>query len=386
VSVVQRLRDFQAPAEPAAQERAHAVARAAFERRPPARRRRVPAGPLALAAAAVALAAAIALTPPGEAVAGWVHDLVTPDPPRAAPALTSLPAPGRLLLTGPGGTWVVQHGGSARRIGAYEDATWSPHGLFIGVTRGRSLMAVEPRGNVRWTLARREPVSQPAWAPSGFRVAYRAGRSIRVVAGDGSGDRLLARFAGPAAPVWKPGGNRHVLAYVERDGVVVARDTDTGGYLWRSSPGHGAVELEWVSGGRSLAVIRGDELQVLAGNGRVRFRVPLRGSGVSLADRPGRTDVAISVVGRDGTGRVLLQRVRGSDRPQRVLLAAPGPIAEVAFSPDGSTVLVARGAGEWVFLPVGRGRVRAVRGIAGQFDPRPQRPRGMPTIRGWASP
>ena len=382
MSAERRLREFTAPAEAPAVARSRAVARAAFAERTPVRRRRPPTGPIAFAAA-VLLAAAVALTPPGDAVADWVRDLVRREPPPAR-GVTALPAPGRMLLTGPGGAWVVQRDGSARRIGAYEDATWSPRGLFVAATRGRTLSAVEPDGTVRWTLARSESLSQPGWAPTGFRVAYRAGRSLRVVAGDGSGDRLLAAFAGKAAPVWRPSPTRHQLAYVERDGVVVTRDTDSGRVLWRSSPGTAPVELEWVAGGRSLAVLRGDELQVLAGNGRVRFRVALRGSGVSLANRPGRTDIAISVVGRDGTGRVLLQRIRGSRRPQRTLLAAPGPIAEVAFSPTGSNVLVARGRGEWVFLPLRGGRARSVSGIAGQFDPGRDRPRGMPTIRGWA--
>ena len=94
---------------------------------------------------------------PCDAVADWVRDLVRAERPTAgrAPALTALPSPGRLLVAGPGGVWVVQSCGGARRLGAYEDATWSPRGLFAGATRGRSLSAVEPDGTVRWTLARR---------------------------------------------------------------------------------------------------------------------------------------------------------------------------------------------------------------------------------------
>jgi hypothetical protein len=105
---------------------------------------------------------------------------------------------------------------------------------------------------------------------------------------------------------------------------------------------------------------------------------------VSAAIRPGRTDLAVSVAGADGTGRVLLVRVRGTPPPHRTLLASPGRIGEVAFSPDGLTVLASRpGAGEWVFLPVEAGRARAVAGIPVHFDPRAAKPRGMPAVRGW---
>ena len=385
MNVERRLRDFTAPVETEVGERARAVSGAAFASRVPRRR---PSRLRAVAAmATLGLVATVAATPPGDAVADWVRDLVRPERPTAgrAPALTALPAPGRLLVTGPGGVWVVQASGSARRLGAYEDATWSPRGLFVAATRGRSLLAVEPDGTVRWTLARRRPVSQPAWAPSGFRVAYRAGRAIRVVAGDGSGDRLLAGVAGVAAPAWKPSPTRHLLAYVGRGGAVEVRDTDTGRLSWRSSTGVAPTELEWVAGGRSLAVLRGDTLVLLDGKGRVRRRHTLRGSGVSLADRPGRTDLAVTLRGRDGTGRLMLFRVRGTPPRPRTLLASPGAVGEAVFSPDGRTVLVSRpGAGEWILLPVGDGRARAIGGIAGHFDPRRERPRGMPTVSGWA--
>ncbi len=385
MSAERRLRDFTAPGETEARARARAVSAAAFAARAPRRRaRRLVMLP---AAAALAVIVALAATAPGDAVADWFRELVRADRPTPgrAPAPTALPAPGRLLVTGPGGAWVVQSDGSSRRLGAYEDASWSPRGLFVAVTRGRSLSAVEPGGTVRWTLARAEPVSQPAWAPSGFRVAYRAGRSLRVVAGDGSGDRLLARRAAAVAPAWKPDRRRHRLAFAGPGGAVQLRDADTGRLLWRSNGGPVPVDLEWVAGGRSLAVLRGDELQLLDGAGRIRRTERLPGRAVSSSQRPGRTDLAVSVAGRDGVGRVVLLRVRGTPPAPRMLFASPGAIGEVAFSPDATTVLAARpGAGEWVVLPVERGRARAIGGIARHFDPRrTTRPRAMPTVRGW---
>ena len=384
MTVERRLRDFTAPAEAEARDRARAVSAAAFAacapRRRPSRLRLLPA------AAALAAIAALAATAPGEAVAEWFRDLVRADRPTPgrAPALTALPAPGRLLVTGPGGAWVVQADGSSRRLGSFEDASWSPRGLFVAVTRGRSLSAVEPDGTARWTLAAAGPVSQPAWAPSGFRIAYRAGHSLRVVAGDGSGDRLLARKAAAAAPAWKPERRRHRLAFAGPRGAIELRDTDTHRLLWRSEPGPAPVDLEWVAGGRSLAVLRGDTLELLDGAGRIRRTERLPGRAVSGAERPGRTDLAVSVAGRDGTGRVLLLRVRGTPPAPRTLFASPGAIGEVAFSPDGTTVLASRpGVGEWVILPVEDGRAHAIGGIARHFDPRRDRPRDMPAVSGW---
>ena len=384
MSAERRLRGFTAPGEAETRDRARAVSAAAFAARAPRRRasrlRFVPV------AAALALVVVLAATAPGDAVADWFRDLVRAERPTPgrAPALTALPAPGRVLVTGPGGAWVVQRDGSSRRLGGYEDAAWSPRGLFVAVTRGRSLSAVEPGGAVRWTLARAEPVSQPVWAPSGFRIAYRAGSSLRVVAGDGSGDRLLTRRAAAVASAWKPNTRRHRLAFAGQRGAIELRDTDTGRRLWRSARGVVPTDLEWVAGGRSLAVLRGDRLELLDGKGRVRRSVRLPGRALSGSARPGRTDFAVSVAGRDGVGRVMLLRVRGTPPAPRTLFAAPGAIGEVAFSPDGSTVLASRsGVGEWLTLPVERGHARAIGGIARHFDPRHERPRGMPTVSGW---
>src|SRR5438132_716904 len=119
--------------------------------------------------------------------------------------LFSLPAPGRLLVSGSGGTWIVNRDGSRRRLGSYRDAAWSPHGLFVAATRPNELLALDTKGNVRWTLPRRSP-RFPAWTGTraDTRIAYLAGGKLHVVAGDGTGDHAI----GPAAavpPVWLPG-------------------------------------------------------------------------------------------------------------------------------------------------------------------------------------
>ena len=85
-------------------------------------------------------------------MADLVHDVVEPGPENAQPALTSLPAPGRLLVTSPEGPWIVDRDGSQRLLGDYQEAAWSPSGLFAAVSRGRQLTAVDPVGNCagRW--------------------------------------------------------------------------------------------------------------------------------------------------------------------------------------------------------------------------------------------
>ena len=89
--------------------------------------------------------------------------------------------------------------GRKRRLGDYEEASWSPRGLFVVAASDRRVVALEPDGDVRWTVTRPRPVADARWAPSGFRIAYREGNTLRVVVGDGTNDHLLAR-APPRRP------------------------------------------------------------------------------------------------------------------------------------------------------------------------------------------
>jgi len=167
-NVTELLRRAPIPEEEAAEQRAWRVVDAAFERRSAApvhgwvRR----GGRPALAAAVVLGTVIAAFTPPGEAVGEWISDAVRPARSPSAPALTSLPAGGRLLVTAEDGPWVVQRDGSKRRLGRYDQAGWSPGGLFVVATRGRQLVALEPGGAVRWTLTRPDSVSDPHGRPT----------------------------------------------------------------------------------------------------------------------------------------------------------------------------------------------------------------------------
>ena len=151
---------------------------------------------------------AAALSPPGQAVLDEIREVVGVE--RAQPALFSLPAPGRLLVASDAGVWVVQQDGSNRLLGAYREASWSPFGRFVVVAGENELAALEPDGDVRWTLARR--VSLPALGGLRDRHADRLRRPHRVVAGDGTGDEPLcavsARRAGAGLATGRAARNR----------------------------------------------------------------------------------------------------------------------------------------------------------------------------------
>jgi hypothetical protein len=215
---------FHAPGEDAAADRAWEVVRAAYTQREPVTWPRKHARPLLAGAVVVAAVAAI-LSPPGRSVVHSLRKAVGVQ--NAQTELFSLPSPGRLLVSGRGGTWIVNQDGSRRRLGPYRDAAWSPHGLFVVATTKNELAALDPKGNVRWTLPRRSP-RFPAWTGSrtDTRIAYISGRELRIVAGDGTGDHAVAKAAATFRPTWLPGrkvlfstGSEHVI-YDDRSGAV----------------------------------------------------------------------------------------------------------------------------------------------------------------------
>lgn len=403
------LRRASPPDAARARERARAVTLAAYAgapRRP--RPRRLGASlPVAAALLLLLVAGAFAATPPGGAVTDWVRDLVgrSGTAPAPSPALSRLPADGRLLVSGPGGAWVVQADGSRRRLGLYDEATWSPRGLFVAATRGRQLAALEPGGAVRWALARPEAVSDPRWAPSGLRVAYRSGADLRVVAGDGSADRLVARRVRAGTLAWRPAGARNELAYVDRRGRVVLADVDRGRTPARLRPGLTARWLQWSPGGTRLLVAGPEGARLLSGSALCRPRAgatggqaPCRARAVAVSvrvDAPPGTRLAGAALSPGGGRLALLRRsvrsarhevlVARPGRKLRSLVTVTGPVRSLTWSPDGRFLLADwTGADQWLFLPTRPGaRASAVAGIAAQFDLSRARPRDGVAVEGW---
>ena len=367
------LERIDVPGEHEARERTWRVVRSAFaERQPvpqPSHWRRV-----AVVAVALGALVAAAVSPPGRAVIDEIREAVGVE--RAQPALFSLPAPGKLLVSSDAGVWVVQPDGSRRLLGDYREATWSPFGRFVAATRQNELAALELDGDVRWTLAR-PGVRSPRWmgTETDTRIAYVDRTGLRVVAGDGRGDRLLAPGArGPLA--WRP-GDGFVLAYVSRREVRVL-DVDTGRVLWRAQRAGrrspiGAIERS--SDGKRLLVLQPYGLRVYEEGGRV-----------AAQDDPSDATQDDDAAFRPGTRETAVIRLEGSQSTVfRLATGAPlfsgtGTFDQVSWSPDGRWLLVTwPTADQWVFVRVdGKRKIRAVSNVSEQF-----RSRSFPRVAGW---
>jgi hypothetical protein len=314
--VKRELESIEIPGEHEARERSWSILESAFHERDPVEHRRRMLRPLVVIAVAAAVLAAV-LSPPGRAVLDEIRETVGIE--RAQPALFSLPAPGRLLVASDSGVWVVHQDGSKRLLGPYREASWSPFGRFVVAARENELAALEPDGEVRWTLAR-PGVRSPRWAgtETDTRIAYVDDTGLRVVAGDGTHDRLLVvGFRGPIA--WRPGAG-FVLAYSGRPGRVTLYDVAAG----RSAPGR-----------------------------------------VEATDRLG-------ILRRRGAASEL---VSGG----HVVLRTPGRLADATSSPDGHWLMVGwPAADQWVFVRANGSGLRAVAHVSEQF-----RSRTFPRVEGW---
>jgi WD40-like Beta Propeller Repeat len=377
----QRLLSEEIPGEREAERRAWALVRTELrqrERIPWPRRR---ARPLIALGIAVALLAA-ALTPPGRGLAERLREAVAED----APEPITLPTSGRLLVLSADRPWIVQRDGSKRLLGAYEDATWSPRGLFVAATRDRTLVALEPNGRVRWTLTRPASISQPRWSPSGFRIAYRSGMALRVVAGDGTADRLLAPAPGPAPPAWRP-VPEHVLAFVDARNVVGVVNTDAGREPSARFRAPATVQsLAWSADGKRLLALTNGARHLVyeLGAGPPKSFASLRGHRI-LAAAFAPTETALATVEFDdahGTSAIVLRPVRGR---ARTLFTGAGRFDGIAWSPDGRWLLVGwPDADQWLFLRVPDvRRVVTVSGVSAEFDPGGSGQGRFPRIISW---
>lgn len=392
------LRETPVPDADEVERRGRLLVETAFEQREP---RRAPTLPrLAVIFAAATLLAALLLTPAGAAVRDWINDALTVGVRDAEPALTEIPGGGRLLVSSPEGSWVVQPDGSRRLLGEYPEATWSPRGLFVGAASGHMLSAVEPDGTVRWSLSADALVTDVRWSPSGVRIAYRAGAALRVVAGDGTGDTLIDRSVAPVAPVWLPLGP-HLLAYVDAGGTLRMVNPDTGETFGSSPASRKAVELDWARDGSRLLEVTPRSLRL--------HEVTLSKLVVRLNPGPPRrvalpSAATVRTASFSPNGRslaVLLQLPARGRQPahselylmnpsgtsQRLLFTAPGLLSSLTWSPDGTRLLIAwPDADQWLFIPAAgrsRGRVRAIGGISREFAPGEPGSAVFPLLDGW---
>jgi WD40 repeat protein len=369
------------PGEIDAQRRAWNVVRAAYAEREPVPRRAKPLRPLIALAVMVAVVAA-AVSPVG----GWVRDRVQGEE-HAQPALFRIPTAGQLLVVSERGPWIVRQDGSKRLLGDYEGASFSPRGLFVVVTSGRRITAVEPGGDPRWSVTRPQTVAQARWAPSGFRVAYRAGDTLRVVDGDGTDDRLLARGVAAVAPAWRPGAE-HVLAYADARGTLNIVNADTGAGVLRTHAVESSRALVWSPDGRLLlAVTNGSIHPIFDRRGELVRTIELPPGHVMSAAAFAPSGRAVAYADVDpATGRgALAVYEQGSSR---TLQRGEGRFADVAWSPNGRWLLVTwPDADQFLFLRLpGVRKIVAVSGIRREFDPGAESPAGaFPHVAGWLS-
>jgi len=362
---VSAFEQVRAPEEDQAAERTWAVVEAAFAERVQAPRRRRRLVRPALALAVVAALGAVALTPPGRAVVTSVRRAIGIVPVQRA--LFSLPARGNVLA----GAWVVHADGSTRRLGDYREASWSPFGRFVVAARADGLAALEPNGEVRWTLARPD-VRFPRWGGglTDTRIAYLSGSTLRIVAGDGTGDRAIGPAAA-VAPAWREAASARalVLAYADPRGRIRVLAPATGRTLFRTQPGPAPTLLAWSDDGSRLLVLDPTRLRLFDVSGRLVASV--RGSFVDAAFLPRSRRVAL-IRTDDGVSVVSLL---GARRP---LFPSAGRLAQVVPSPDGRWLLLTwPDANEWLFVPIrGAARVRAVGNIAEQLG-------GPARVEGW---
>lgn len=359
-----------------AESRARLVVHEAFAQRPSAPRRRAthPAAVM-LATVAAALAVALAATSPGAAIAQWLRDQVAGKPglPHSAPALTHLPAGGRVLLAGHEGLWVVGADGGRRLLPGYRGATWSPRGLYIAGWRGHELSALEPGGRVHWSLARPGRISAADWSPDGYRIAYLAGAQLRAVAGDGTGDSLIRRSVDTTvAPAWRP-ASPHLVAFASGRHAVDLVAADARALLWRHRFAQRVHALSWSADGALLAVAERTRIAVLdARNGSVRRVVALgRGTRIqSLAFAHRGTKLAASLRTTRGRARAVMMLAGSATPAVHELFAGAGSFEQPQWSPDDRWVLIAwPAADQWLFLRAARvSSIRAVGAIASQFS------------------
>ena len=367
-----------------AEERAWDVVRRAFAEREPFPRQRHYLRPaIALGIAAVVVAGAV--SSPGRAVLGDLRDQVVGQR-NAAPALFSLPAPGQLIVYSTQGPWIVQRDGSKRLLDRYDELSWSPHGKYVAATRERELFAIEPGGDVHWSLARSGHISWVRWGGTATdtRIAYLTGRNLRVVGGDGKGDRLIARNVALTAPAWLPRLGPHLLAFADGKGGIHLVDVDRPPLLRAARRAEVPEQLRWTGDGSRLLVLAPSSLRILRPDRSVVRTIKLAYGPHSLAVQPvGKRFALTQHFGSDRSELLLYDAGRPFRAPQR-RFAATGDFTGLEWSPDGRWLLLAwPTADQWLFISAtGAPKTEAVARVAEQFSTGDGAP-NFPALGGW---
>ncbi|HEY6397613.1 MAG TPA: hypothetical protein VIX82_09190 [Solirubrobacteraceae bacterium] len=386
------LQGISVPDEVGAQERAWAVAHSAYVGRlsvPPRRSRLrfVPVPALLLGIAVI-----LELTPAGAAVRRLINSALSVRNPTTS-LVISLPARGsRLLVTAPGGTWIVKDHGDKRRLGQWDVATWSPRGLYLATADAHRLAAINPAGVVVWSTPVEHAHYLRWFEPAGSynsRISFISGSSLWIVTGDNmprdraSGAQpkwIAAARVAQVGAAWRP-GSQYELVYASASRQIVSID-DIGRRVWTTRRMASAPMLLAFSGdGSRLLVLSKNQATVLNGAGQ-----PLG----SVTAAPGQQFVDGALSSNGHTLALLSDRTvtlvdwqAGRGIQQAVfttrLVRNRGGLRQLAWSPDGQWLLATwPSADEWVFIhATGAPTDQIVSHVSEQF-------RGVfPQIGGW---
>ena len=346
-----------------------------------------------LAASAVLV---VALTPAGAAVRHWVGDAVDGTNDGVRPALTHVPTGGSLLVSSGQEQFAVSADGSTKLLGSYDSVAWSAQGLYVAGAQGSRLAAIEPDGDLRWSITAPGPVSDQTWAPGCCRVGYRSDGGLFVVNGDGTDPHEVINHVAPVAPAWMPTtydletqASPNVLAYIDAQGRLATINTDNGASSASAPLAAEPIAIAWLDRQRILAVEPGGlEIVDTAGGFVRRLAVQPRGPITAAAVAPDGGSVAVLNRSDGQAGGVsstlrLIELGKHDDTSERVLFSESGRYDGPVFSPDGSRIELGwRKADQWRFISTTRGvDPVAIGGITREFDG--GRNGEMPRIDDW---
>jgi tricorn protease-like protein len=167
---------------------------------------------------------------------------------------------------------------------------------------------------------------------------------------------------------WQPG--THSLAYVDRGGNIVVQNVDR-----PRSPAHIRTrldprQLEWTPDSRLVAV-GPRALGIFARRGPQLSRVAVAGRIAAAAVSPDGSHLAVVTLRRE----LSTVAVDGT-----TVFKGAGPIANVAWSPDGRWLLLDwRGADQWLFIRTPLKKLVAVSNIHASFG-------GDTSLSSWCCP
>ena len=240
------LQGISVPDEFGAQERAWAVARSAFLGRLSVPRRRSRLRFVPVPALLLGVAVILELTPAGAAVHHLINNAFSARTPVASNAL-SLPVRGsRVLVTSPSGTWIVKDRGARHRLGQWDVAAWSPHGLYVAAADAHTLATLTPSGAVAWSAPAAGARYLSWFEPQGSRQLPDQLHQRELALGDdwrrsaqGSGFRVPPRGAWPPTSRQSPRLGDRVIGtswYTQRRSGGSFQSTTQAGSFGRRGP------------------------------------------------------------------------------------------------------------------------------------------------------